>query len=98
LDKHGTSAGWLESVKAMIALNADTYVSGHGDLQTKADLQTRLDRVQDRYNKIKELVAQGKTLEEVRTALNDKPVPPLPGAPHFPQFTETTYIELGGKP
>ena len=97
LEKHGSSAGWIESAKGMLALNADTYVSGHGDLQTKDDIQKRLDRVQDRYNKIKELVAQGKSLEEVKIALNDTKAPtPLPGAPRFPTFTETTYKELGG--
>jgi cyclase len=97
LEKHGTSAGWIESAKGMLALDADTYVSGHGDLQTKDDIQKRLDRVQERYNKIKELVAQGKSLEEVKIALNDTKAPtPLPGAPRFPTFTETTYKELGG--
>src|SRR5882672_4573231 len=97
LEKHGSSAGWIESAKGMLALDAETYVSGHGDLQTKDDIQKRLDRVQDRYNKIKELVAQGKSLEEVKIALNDTKAPtPLPGAPRFPTFTETTYKELGG--
>ena len=97
LEKHGSSAGWIESAKGMLALDADTYVSGHGDLQTKDDIQKRLNRVQDRYNKIKELVAQGKSLEEVKIALNDTKAPtPLPGAPRFPTFTETTYKELGG--
>ena len=31
-EKNGSTEGWLESVKGMIALNADTYVTGHGDL------------------------------------------------------------------
>jgi glyoxylase-like metal-dependent hydrolase (beta-lactamase superfamily II) len=97
LEKHGSSAGWIESAKGMLTLDVETYVSGHGDLQTKDDIQKRLDRVQDRYNKIKELVAQGKSLEEVKIALNDTKAPtPLPGAPRFPTFTETTYKELGG--
>jgi glyoxylase-like metal-dependent hydrolase (beta-lactamase superfamily II) len=98
LEKHGTSAGWIESVKGMLALDADTYVPGHGDLQTKADIQNRLARVEERREKIKELVAQGKSLDEVKAALGDTKVPvPLPGAPRFPAFTETTYNELTGK-
>jgi glyoxylase-like metal-dependent hydrolase (beta-lactamase superfamily II) len=43
-EKNGSTAGWLESVKGMIALNADTYVTGHGDLATKADLQRKTQR------------------------------------------------------
>ena len=97
LEKHGSAAGWIESAKGMLALNADTYVSGHGDLQTKEDIQKRLARVEERYAKIKELIAQGKSLDEVKAALGDtKPPTPLPGAPRFPTFTETTYKELGG--
>jgi glyoxylase-like metal-dependent hydrolase (beta-lactamase superfamily II) len=97
LEKHGSSAGWIESANGMLALDADTYVSGHGDLQTKDDIQKRLARVEERHAKIKELVAQGKSLEEVKIALGDTKAPtPLPGAPRFPTFTETTYKELGG--
>jgi len=98
LEKHGSSAGWIESVKGVIALDAETYVPGHGDLLTKADLQARLARVEERRAKIQELVAQGKSLDEVKQAIGDtKPPTPLPGAPKFPTFTETTYQELGGK-
>jgi glyoxylase-like metal-dependent hydrolase (beta-lactamase superfamily II) len=48
-EKNGSTEGWLESVKGMIALNADTYVTGHGDLVTKADLQRLLDEQGDGF-------------------------------------------------
>src|SRR5262245_12815249 len=38
-EKNGSTEGWLANVKGMIALNADTYVTGHGDLLKKEDLQ-----------------------------------------------------------
>ncbi|HLH30982.1 MAG TPA: MBL fold metallo-hydrolase, partial [Terriglobia bacterium] len=41
-EKNGSTEGWLTNVKGMIALNADIYVTGHGDLATKADLQRKL--------------------------------------------------------
>src|SRR5262249_52628277 len=31
-EKNGSTEGWLESVKGMIGLNADAYVTGHGDV------------------------------------------------------------------
>src|SRR5437867_413849 len=31
-EKNGSTEGWLTNLKGMIALNADTYVTGHGDL------------------------------------------------------------------
>src|SRR5438309_4157134 len=40
--KNGSSEGWIQTVKGLASLNADTYVPGHGDLQTKADVQQRL--------------------------------------------------------
>ncbi len=42
-EKNGSTAGWLANVKGMIGLNATTYVTGHGDLLTKADLQRKFD-------------------------------------------------------
>ena len=42
-EKNGSVEGWLTNVKAMIALNADIYVTGHGDVATKADLQRKFD-------------------------------------------------------
>ena len=36
LEKNGTSEGWIQSVKGMVALDANFYVPGHGNVQTKA--------------------------------------------------------------
>ena len=84
-EKNGSTEGWLASVKGMIALNADTYVTGHGDLLTKADLQRKLAATTERRNKIAAMVKEGKTLEQIKTALPDAPAPGAPargaGAP-----------------
>jgi cyclase len=66
---HGSVAGWIESVKEMLALNADTYVSGHGDLFTKNDVRTKLALIKDKWDKMTVMVAQGKSLAEIKTAL-----------------------------
>jgi len=42
------------------SLDANTYLTGHGDMMTKADVQKKLDLIQDKYNRIKAMVAQGK--------------------------------------
>ena len=49
-EKNGSTEGWLTNLKGMIALNADTYVTGHGDLATKADLQRKLAATTERRN------------------------------------------------
>ena len=86
----GSSAGWIADVKAMLALDADTFVPGHGDtLMTRAQLQARLAEVEQRRAQIEQMVYAGKSLAEVEQAL------PEPGAnPMFPDFDQTVYAEL----
>jgi len=74
-EKNGTTAGWLQNVKGMIGLNSDTYITGHGDIVTKADLQRKLDATQARRDKIAAMVKEGKTLDEIKAALPDAPNP-----------------------
>jgi len=108
-EKNGSTEGWLKCVKGMIALNADTYVPGHGDLQTKADLQRKLNATSERRNKIAAMVKQGKSLDEIKAALPDAPAPGAAPAPPAANrggggaapltFVETAYKEItkGGK-
>ena len=97
----------------MIGLNAETYVTGHGDLLTKADLQRKLAATTERRNKIAAMVKEGKTLDEIKAALPDAPAPGAPargaappaaaapgGAPPPPRpltFVETAYGEITKK-
>ena len=100
LEKHGSAAGWIENVKGMLALNADTYLTGHGDVMTKADVQKKLDFVQDKHNKIKTMAAMGKSLDEIKTSLGESTAPPQPnanGALPAPTFTEVIYKEVSAK-
>ena len=77
-EKNGSVEGWLTNVKAMIALNADIYVTGHGDVATKADLQRKFDATTARRNKIAAMVKEGKTLDQIKEALPDAPAPGAP--------------------
>lgn len=93
--KGGTSQGWITSLKGIVALNADTFVSGHGGLETKAALQARLAAVEARRAKIKEMVAAGKSLEEIKKTAS--PEEPPNGPFNSPGFTEVVYQELTKK-
>ena len=85
----GSSLGWIESMKAILALDADTYVPGHGPIFTKAQLRAQLRAVEQRRAEVKALVEQKKTMAEVDQAL------PEGGAdPRFLSFTQTVYKEL----
>ena len=100
LEKHGSAAGWIENAKGMLGLDADTYLTGHGNMMTKADVQKKLDLIQDKYNKIKSMVAQGKSLDEIKTSLGEPTAPPPPnanGAPPAATLTEIMYKEVSKK-
>ena len=87
----GSSLGWIESMKAILALDADSYVSGHGPMFTKAQRQAQLRDVEQRRADVKALVDQKKSMAEVEQAL------PEPGAnAMFLTFTQTVYKELTG--
>jgi glyoxylase-like metal-dependent hydrolase (beta-lactamase superfamily II) len=90
-EKNGSSEGWIATTKGMIALNSDRYVPGHGDLQTRAAVQKGLTAAEAKKAKIKELVAQGKSLDEIRTAVGDPP------KGRIITFTEVVYKELTAK-
>ncbi len=100
MDNGGSPQGIVDSIKGMLALNADTYVSGHGPTCGKAELQRRLATYEERIAKVKALVAQGKTLPEIREALGEPAPPPAaPGGrgPGLGSFTDNIYLELTRK-
>ena len=97
-EKNGTLAGWVQTMKGLIAMNADKYVPGHGDLQTKEDLQKKLELVTARRDEIAKLVKAGKSLDEVKQALGEVDPPPAnPNAPVVNSFTTVVYNELKKK-
>jgi cyclase len=94
-EKNGSSEGWINTMNGILATDAVTFVPGHGGVQTKADLQKRLTDTIARRDQIKALAAQGKSLDEVRQALNETPPTPRPGAGPGPSFTDFTGVVYG---
>jgi cyclase len=95
--KGGTSEGWVKTVKGILALNADIYVPGHGELQTRADVQERLARIESRRADVKKMLAEGKSLEQVKEALGEKVPAPGYDVSQFPDFTTVVYTEFSKK-
>jgi len=93
--KGGTTTGWITSMEGIIAIDAETYVSGHGGLETKSRLKARLAAVEARQAKIKEMVAAGKSLDEIKKTANSEEPPTGPFG--SPGFTEVVYQELTKK-
>jgi len=92
-EKHGSSAGWITSVKGALTLDAVHYVPGHGPVQDRAAIQKMLSNAATERARIKELVAQGRSLKEIQAAVGD-PDPAAAGGPPFAPYSEVVYLEL----
>jgi glyoxylase-like metal-dependent hydrolase (beta-lactamase superfamily II) len=73
LEKNGASDGWVATMNGILATDATTFVPGHGVLQAKADLQKKVADMLARRDQIKALVAQGKSLDDVRAGIGEPP-------------------------
>ena len=93
--KGGNTGGWITSMKGILAIDADTFVSGHGGLETKDNLKVRLAAVEARRDKIGEMVAAGKSLDEIKATAG--PEEPPNGPFGSPGFTQVVYNELANK-
>jgi cyclase len=93
-DKNGTLDGWFKTARGLLALDADTYVPGHGStVESKAGIQKRIDDNQTKRDKIAAMMKEGKSLDSIKTAMGDPPgLGPsgCRGIP-FPSFTDTEY-------
>ena len=93
-EKGGSAAGWLATVQEMLKLDADSFVTGHGDVQSKAEVQQKLEQFQTQYDEIKAMVAAGESIDEVEKAMAvDTPAPQARGL-RLPSFASVAYHQL----
>jgi glyoxylase-like metal-dependent hydrolase (beta-lactamase superfamily II) len=90
-EKHGSTEGWIATAKGMAALESDTFIAGHGPVMTKAETQTRIAAAIERRDKIKAMVADGKSLDEINAGFAD------PTKRNYKSWTQVCYEELTKK-
>jgi glyoxylase-like metal-dependent hydrolase (beta-lactamase superfamily II) len=93
LFKNGSSEGWIRFVSALVDLDADTFVRGHGTVGTKEQAREALANAIAKRAKIVDLVKQGKSLDDIKQAFGE----PVKASGRFQTFTETTYEEVTKK-
>lgn len=97
-EKGGNSEGWVKTMQGIAKLNADQFVPGHGDVQTKAQIEERLKTTAEKRSKIVAMVKEGKSLDEIKTAMGEAPAAAPAGGrgrggPAFASLTEIVYNE-----
>jgi glyoxylase-like metal-dependent hydrolase (beta-lactamase superfamily II) len=94
--KGGNSFGLVKVLQKIVALDADTFVSGHSDPLTKADIKNLIASIEEKQAKVKGLIQQGKPLDEIKAAFGAVSAPGQP-APRFPSLIDIIYQELTEK-
>jgi cyclase len=95
--KGGDSFGLVQTIHKMMALDADTFLSGHSDPLGKADIKALVTSIEEKQAKVKALVQQGKSLGEIQAALGVAAAPAGQAGPRFPGLIEIIYREITEK-
>jgi glyoxylase-like metal-dependent hydrolase (beta-lactamase superfamily II) len=92
--KNGSSFGLVKVLKAILNLDAEIFVHGHGDLATKKEILGVIQNIEEKQTRIKALVKEGKTLDQVKMILN---IQDQPGDIRRMSLAEVIYLELTEK-
>jgi glyoxylase-like metal-dependent hydrolase (beta-lactamase superfamily II) len=95
--KNGSSFGLVKTLKSILKLDADTFVHGHGDIASPADIKGLIKSLEDKQAKIRALIKEGKSLDEIKKVFNVEDRPARPGRRRWLSLVETIYLELTEK-
>jgi cyclase len=100
LQKGGTTSGYVKTLEALLDVKPaiKTFLSGHADPLSRADIESLKTSLADKLAKVKDMVAAGKSLDDVRKAFGIEAPPDAPGGRRrWLSFVETAYNELTAK-
>jgi glyoxylase-like metal-dependent hydrolase (beta-lactamase superfamily II) len=93
--KNGNSFGLVKVLQSVLALDADTFLSGHADKASRTDIEGMIQALQEKQEKVKALISEGKSLEQTLESFGLKETPPAqPGRPRFMNLVEVIWLEL----
>jgi cyclase len=92
--KNGNSFGLGKVLKAILNLEAEIFVSGHGEPATKRDIRNLIQGIEEKQTAIQALVKEGRTLEEVKKIFNVEG--PSEGR-RWMSLVEVIYLEVSEK-
>lgn len=95
--KGGSSIGLAKTLQGLLALDADLFLTGHSDPLSKKDVGSVLASVTEKQDKVRSMIAEGKSLEEVKKAFNVADAPAKAGGMRFMSLVEVIYLDLTEK-
>jgi cyclase len=97
--KHGSSFGLVKTLKAILdhRPHVETFIPGHGDMVTRTEVETLIRSIETKQARIKALIADGKSLEEIKKFFKVEDRPTASGRPQFMSLVEVIYLDLTEK-
>jgi len=97
--KNGSASGLVKTLKALLSHrpHIDTFIPGHGDIVTRTEVENEIRDIEIKQGKIKTLVAEGKSLDEIKKIFQVEDRPGAAGRPRFMSLVEVIYLELTEK-
>ena len=89
--KNGNSFGLVKVLRAILNLDAEIFVHGHGDVATKKEILGIIQSVEGKQIRIKALVKEGKTLDQVKKIFD---IEDGAGGMRWTSLVEVIYLEL----
>jgi cyclase len=95
--KGGTSLGLVKTLKALRDLGAERYLSGHAEVLSKSDIETLQKSIEEKQARIKGMMQEGKSLDEIKKAFGIEERAGAPGGRRFMSLVEVIYLDLSEK-
>lgn len=95
--KNGSSFGLVKVLKSVLDLDAEIFLSGHADKATRSDIEELIQSLEEKQARIKALIEEGKTFDEIKRIFNVADRPAQPGRARWLSLPEVIYLELTEK-
>ncbi len=97
--KNGSSFGYVKTLGALLEAlpPVETFLSGHADPLGRADVEALKAAMSEKQAKVKAMIAEGKSLEDIKKAFGIEDRPAAPGGRRWLSLVETIHLELTEK-
>jgi cyclase len=97
--KNGSSFGLVKTLKAILDYrpHVESFIPGHGDMVTRDEVESLVRSIELKQARVKALIAEGKSLDEIKRIFQVEDRPAAGGRPQFMSLVEVIYQELTEK-
>ncbi|HCS48063.1 MAG TPA: hypothetical protein DIW61_07345 [Candidatus Aminicenantes bacterium] len=92
--KNGNSFGLVKVLNSVLQLDAEVFLSGHAEKAARADIKALIKSIEDKQAQIEAMIAEGKSLDEIKKFYKVEDRPASPGRPQFLSLAEVIYLEF----